>query len=127
MKILTKDAGFFCLRGLGRFAPSSLDVKRHSSLAPVTFPKGTIGNARRLSMSGSHRVLIEEIASEFLFGEAEVLAPTRSFVGRTGIHASSGNKAPVYYHLLFGKHEIICAEGCWVESLFLADLGIRAV
>lgn len=126
MQILTRDAGFVGLRGLGRFAPTALEMQRHPSLRPIAFPAGSVGNDSDLSLSGSHRILVEDTVAEILFGEVEVLASARSFVGRNGVHVAARDKAIVYYHVLLDRHEIICADGSWVESLFLADLGKRA-
>ncbi|WP_298359537.1 Hint domain-containing protein [uncultured Litoreibacter sp.] len=126
-ELLTKDSGYIPLRGIGRFTPSALTIRRHPSLLPIIFPKGSIGNNRDLFVSGSHRVLIQNAKAELLFGETETLAPARSLVGHRGIRIADQIVAPTYYHLLLDQHEVICAEGSWVESLFLADLGIRAV
>ena len=126
-RILTKDAGYVRLRGLGHFTPSVFEMKRFPSLLPIVFPKGSIGNDRELVLSRSHRVLVGGPYAELLFGNAEVLTSARSYLGRKGVHVATDNKSPTYYHLLFDQHEIICAEGSWVESLFLADIGLRAI
>ena len=127
MRLLTKDAGYVPLRGVGCFALTDFEMRRHPSLMPVIFPKGSIGNTRDLLVSGSHRMLVEDAIAEMLFGEAEVLASARSFIGHNGICVAPKGKPPIYFHLLFERHEIILVEGSWVESLFLADLGMRAL
>lgn len=125
--ILTKDHGFLKLRAIGRFAPSEFEMRRYANLAPVTFPTGSIGNTRDLSLSGSHRILLDGSNVEMLFGQAEVLASGRQCVGKNGVFVRTQSSPPEYFHLLFDNHEIICAEGSWVESLFLADIGLRAI
>ncbi len=125
--ILSKDAGYVRLGGVGKFSPSVLEIRQRPSLLPIAFPKGSIGNDRDLFLSGSHRVLVGGVFTELLFGQNEVLTSARSCLGCNGVHVSSKNTGPIYYHLLFAQHQIICAEGSWVESLYLGDLGILAL
>ena len=49
-----------------------------------------------------------------MFGERDLLAPACGL-------APLGRPAapPVWHHLLFDRHEIVSANGVWVESLFL--------
>lgn len=125
--ILTRDHGFIQLRAIGHFAPSFFDMRRYPNLAPVTIPVGFIGNTRDLSLSGSHRVLFDGPNAELLFGQSEVLASGRQCVGQNGVFVNTLWSSPEYFHLLFDQHEIICAEGGWVESLPLADLSQRSM
>lgn len=127
MRVLTKDAGYVKLLGLGRFKPSVSEVRQNPSLMPIVFPKRSIGNDRDLSISASHRILIEDPTAELLFGDAEILTSARSFIGYRGIHVASEMGPLTYFHLLFEDHVIISADGAWAESLFLADLGLRVV
>lgn len=122
-RIITKDFGPQPLRGVGTFAPTRFERRQGHDHAPIVIPDGALGNARDLWISSSHRVVVRTAETELLFGEAEVL------IG--GRHVPEARHVPlddvVYFHLLFDTHQIICAEGCWVESLFLADVGSRSL
>lgn len=127
MKVLTKDNGFAVLRAIRR-APLGRGILRlNPKLRPVTVPKGAFGNQRDLQVSPPHRILITDVNAELLFGSLDVFVPAKHLIGHAQI-ARDGTDAPViYFHLLFDRHEVICADGCWTESLFLGDAAHAAL
>ena len=114
-----------------RRAPIGRGILRwNPDLRPVLVPAGALGNTRPLHLSPAHRVLLRDARADFLFGSLEVLAPVRHLVGYQGIHVESSEAPVTYFHLLFDRHEVIRASGCWSESLFLGEVahaGIDAV
>ena len=53
--------------------------------------------------------------AELMFGVDEVLVRAVHLVGLPGIELAM-QKEVTYLHLLFDRHEILCAEGAWTES-----------
>ncbi|MDX8351578.1 Hint domain-containing protein [Cognatiyoonia sp. IB215182] len=126
-RILTKDHGLVPLRAL-RAAPLGRQVLRlHPDARPVHIPLGVVGNNRGLNVSPAHRVLIRAALAELYFGTPEVLVSARQ-LARCGLANVSETQAPAHYHhLLFDDHQIIRANGCWSESLFLGDTAHWAI
>ncbi|MEO1733119.1 MAG: Hint domain-containing protein [Pseudomonadota bacterium] len=125
--VLTRDKGFLPVCAVGAFRPSGFQIRQNTDLEPVVFPAGTLGNTRALYLSAAHRVMPNGISAELMFGSPEVLVTGRQCLGSRGVAVVPVPPGLVYYHLLLETHEIVRAEGCWVESLFLGDLATRSL
>jgi len=126
-KILTRDNGYASLRAIRSTKVSRAAMRRNPDLIPITLPAGALGNNRPLRLSASHRVLIRNWSAELFFGTNEVLVAAGNAVGFGGITRDPCQKPVTYFHLLFDRHEIIRANGCWVESLFFGDVTHRKI
>ncbi len=82
---------------------------------PIVFKPGSLapGRPKRdLKVSPQHRMLVRAR------GGTQFLAPAKGLIGRIGVRRMEGCKTIRYFHLVFDRHEIISAEGCWTESFF---------
>lgn len=120
--VMTKDASFVPLRGIGSYTVSRWDMIRQPELRPIVFPIDSIGNDTELRFCGTHRVYLSSIFADMIFGTPDVLAPARSCVGHRGIFEDARKRPPQYYQLLLDRHELIGSDGAWSESLFLGDV-----
>lgn len=111
--VLTLDHGFRPVAWHGvRQVPSQ------GAMAAVRIPAGTFGDHGTLAVSPQHRLHIAGWRAELYAGEAEVLVKAVHLV-RAGLLSQDHSGATVtYHHLLFARHEIICAEGLWSESYY---------
>ncbi|MEM6305891.1 MAG: Hint domain-containing protein [Pseudomonadota bacterium] len=87
------------------------------SLAPIRFAPGAIGNARALTVSPQHRMLITGWQAELFYGQLEVLVAARHLVNGTTVRQCPGGTVD-YIHLLFDRHQIIFGGGVPSESYF---------
>ncbi|KUF12003.1 Hint domain-containing protein [Pseudoponticoccus marisrubri] len=94
--------------------------------APVEIGAGELGNLRALRVSQNHRLLVRGARAELLFGEPEVLVAAKHLVDGKGIRLVEGGTVD-YYHFLFDRHEIVFAECCPAESLFLGAQTLDSV
>jgi len=116
--VLTRDNGYQPLRWIGRRDLSLADLIVKPALRPVEMAAGALGAGlplRPLKVSPQHRMLMTGARAEMLFGEAEVLVAATHLTALPGIEARM-TAGVSYIHLLFDRHEIICAEGAWTES-----------
>ncbi|WP_460275589.1 Hint domain-containing protein [Celeribacter sp. ULVN23_4] len=130
--VLTRDHGYCPLLWVGRSAVLSPRLSSHATAPPVQIVAGTLGDGlprRDLVLSPAHHVLLRSPQVELHFGTEEVLAPVRDIA----TEAESMTTPPIhtYCHLLLARHELLLAEGVWLESLFpdetaLAQLGPEA-
>lgn len=87
-------------------------------LRPVALPTPDGGH---LHLSPAHRVLITDPRYALMFGSAEMLAAAHLVAG-----PGRKTQSVRYIHLLLERHELIHADGLWVESLFTGDVFTRA-
>ncbi|SMX43627.1 Hint domain-containing protein [Octadecabacter ascidiaceicola] len=113
--VLTLDHGYQSVAWVGRWRvpwPMLLTSSRHW---PVTIASSDPANARCLTVSSGHRILLRDPWFDLHNGTHEVLC-------RSGLvappHMPMAGKAMIWHHILLPQHEIICANGHWTESLF---------
>ena len=119
--VVTRDHGLQPVRWAGRRT-----VPAQGSLAPVRIAAGVLGNARALLVSPQHRMLVQGMAPNLLFGETEVLATAKHLINGGSVVRQPGGEV-CYVHILFDRHEIVYAEGAPSESFFPGDAGLSAV
>ncbi len=60
--------------------------------------------------------MITRPTADLLFAERGVLVRALDLAGQAGIARCEDGRALRYVHLLFDRHEIVCANGLWSES-----------
>jgi hypothetical protein len=112
-RVLTLDHGLQPVAWHGvRTVPSM------GAMALVQIPAGCFGDHGALAVSPQHRLHISGWRAQLYAGEDEVLVKAIHLV-RTGRLIQDASGRPVtYHHLLFARHQIICAEGLWSESYY---------
>lgn len=117
-KVVTRDNGVQEIRWIGQRDLSLADLIVRPALRPVEIAAGALGFGlplRDMKVSPQHRMLMEGARTEMLFGEAEVLVAASHLTALPGI-AQKLCAGISYIHILFDRHEIICANGAWTES-----------
>lgn len=71
-----------------------------------------------LILSSAHRVLLRSAQVALHFGDDEVLAPVKDILLNDETNIPLPHEDYSYYHLLLPEHDLLLAEGLWVESLF---------
>ena len=121
--VATRDRGPQPLRWIGSRALGPLDLLRHPRRRPVHIPAGALGEGypeADLLVSRQHRIVVRSAIARRMFDTDEVLVPAAFLVGVNGIGTSDRLRPLRYFHLLFGRHEIVLANGAWAESLLPA-------
>lgn len=98
--------------------------------APISISPGSLAKGipkSRLCISPQHRVLIASPVAERMFGCREVLIAAKALVGRTGIQQEPYHQVVSYWHFACENHELVLANGTWVETLFLGPMGREAI
>ncbi|MBQ4826425.1 MULTISPECIES: Hint domain-containing protein [unclassified Leisingera] len=111
MEVLTYDNGPQPLQWTG-----SRRIACTPGTAPIRFAKGSCGNSRDLYVSPQHRMLVSGSRAELLFGEGEVLVKAKDLVNDSTIRPALEMQEAQYVHLLFGRHQILWADGALSES-----------
>lgn len=120
--VATRDRGMQPLRWIGRRAVSLAEQVAEPRLRPIRIAPDALGPgipARRLLVSQQHRILVR--LPPAAAPGTEALVPARLLLHQHGIRLAAPRAALIYLHLLFDRHEIISAEGCAVESLYMGQ------
>lgn len=117
--VLTRDHGPQPLRWVSRTHLDEDRVHAAPQHRPVLLRKDAIAPgcpARDTLVSPQHRLLMEGWRAELYAGAREVLAPAVGLLNDTSVFRPAVTEV-TYIHLLFDRHEVIEADGCWSESL----------
>jgi len=93
-------------------------------LKPIQFEKNALGSGRpnrRLCVSPQHRMLVTCQSGEV------VLVPAKALTGRKGVRVMRNKRRVTYHHLVFGRHEIIRANGTLTESFLPGRMAFAAL
>ena len=119
--VVTRNNGLQAVRWAGRRTVAGV-----GEMAPICFKAGVVGNAVDLRFSPMHRMLIDGPRAEVLFGKGEVLAHAAHLCDGDRIYREPCAEVE-YFHILFDRHEIIRAHGCWSESFAPSEAALDAV
>lgn len=129
-RLLTLDHGPQPLRWIGRREVTLAETVAHPALLPVRVGAGAMGPAlpaRDLWLSPQHRVLVRSRIARRMTGAAEALVAVKHLCGLPGIAQARAPQLVTYLHLRLDRHEVIRAEGLWVETLLLGPQALRAM
>jgi hypothetical protein len=111
--VLTRDDGPRPIRWIGR-----RQVAATGRFAPVRIAAGVMGATEDVLVSPLHRVLVAGPTAELMFGAREVLVAARDLVDGHRIRIEEGERVD-YYHLLFGRHQVVTTSGLESESFLV--------
>ncbi|NSY36963.1 choice-of-anchor L domain-containing protein [Leisingera sp. ANG59] len=111
MEVLTYDNGPQVLQWTG-----SRSTACTAETAPIRFAKGSCGNDRDLYVSPQHRMVVSGPLADLLFGQEEVLVKAKDLVNDKTVRPALEMQKADYFHLLFGSHQIVWANGALSES-----------
>lgn len=116
-RVITRDHGVQTVHWVGRRDVSVAEVDRAPHLAPVKISAGALRQGlpeRDMYISPYTRVLVKRDDTALYFEDDTLLVPARNLVGLAGIdHAE--NAAATYAHITFEQHEVVRANGVWIE------------
>ena len=126
-RVLTLDHGYqpitWLYRSLQVFPPPS------PMGWPVLIKAGALGQgpARDLIVSANHRLLVGGGGQLEHRAGGQVLAPAKALTHLRGIRFARGKRSVAWVHIACARHEIICANGCWTETLLLGRQAVRCL
>lgn len=120
-EVLTRDNGLVPVRWLGE-SMSVYDMTEataaHDDRGPVRIKAGACGTdpeAGNLVVNAGHRLLVRNPVNELYFGTAEVMAEAGDLTHLDGVDHVP-RSVMRFKHLLLDSHELIRANGIWMES-----------
>ncbi|MFK7744813.1 MAG: Hint domain-containing protein [Roseobacter sp.] len=127
-KVLTRDHGFQPVLWVGRTKIPPKHFYQYPNERPVRIPAGALGPdcpTHDLCLTGDHRIMIRSAMAELMYFSAEVLAPAKAWVDADIAKFINPQRAYLVTHVLFASHQVIVAQGAWVESMFTGPEALR--
>lgn len=115
--VSTRDNGLQAVRWIGRRNLDAQMLEARPHWSPVLIRTGALGPgypARDMRVSPNHRMLVTAARTDSGTPE-ELLVAARHLTCLPGVSGEPGTQA-AYFHILFDRHEVIMANGCWSES-----------
>lgn len=118
--VLTLDGQARPLRAIRDRRLGHEELRDRPNLWPVVIAAGALGPGvpqRDLAVSPQHRVMVDSAISQRMLGCPSLVAARRLLVlpGVTQPRPEGGTR---YLHLVFDRHEVLSANGCWSESFY---------
>jgi hypothetical protein len=126
-KVLTRDNGYQPIMWIGRFDVA--DPLDNQFPAAVEIAAGGLGPdlpQSKLRVTPGLRVLFQDPMLCLYFHEQEALISAECLVDGNQIALTQDRGNERFYQFVLPDHELVLAEGLWVESLLLTDQFIAA-
>ena len=128
-RVVTRDNGIQEISWVGQRTLEAAHFSANSHLLPIHVSKGSLGRGlpeRDMLVSPSQRILVSSAQTMLQFEEHEGLVAAKHLVNNRTIKlvkATSGTFVQVAFH----RHEVILANGCWMESFQPADRSLNGL
>lgn len=125
--VITRDRGVQPLRWVGQMPLSARTLATAPDRWPVRLSTPAAPGANLLHMGPAQRTLVISDAAEAVCGSREALVAARDLVDAGAPAEAVFPGAADVVTLLLDAHELVLAEGLWVDSLCADDAGIAAL
>ncbi|QFT57293.1 hypothetical protein FIU94_00530 [Sulfitobacter sp. THAF37] len=129
-KVNTLDHGLQPIRWIAARRLSEAVLAANPNVRPIRIGAGALGPGHPVAdllLSPQHRVLVRSKIAARMFGEDEVLVPTRHLAALPRVGPDMGAGGVTYFHILLDRHEILFANGAPCESLYTGEGTMRAL
>lgn len=128
-KILTRDNGIQTLRWVGQRNIDYAQLVAKPHLRPVMLRAGALGGGLPeddMLVSPNHRLLVAAEYTALELTEHEALVPAKHLVNQRDIRVV--DMLGVHYvQLVFGRHEVVMANGVWAEAFHPGDYSLNGM
>lgn len=127
MLVLCGDKKLRPIEWIGTTKLSAKTLQEQAHLRPIRIGKDAFGvnkPARDLLVSPQHRILLQGIDIDLLFGSSEALVAAKHLINGSSVTVENAEAAVEYFHILFDKHQTVFSEGLETESFFPGTSGL---
>ncbi|MEP3331236.1 Hint domain-containing protein [Sedimentitalea sp.] len=122
-RVITRDHGVQVIAWIGRCELSAANLEHSPLLGPVQIAANALGQGlpeQDMIVSPYTRVLVKQDDTALYFGDDTLLVPARNLVGLEGVEHLD-DESVSYVHIAFEQHEVVRANGIWIECFQPAD------
>ena len=128
--VLTKDNGAQPIVWIGYRTIGKKVLARNPALTPIRIKSGALGTGTPetdLIVSPQHRLLVRSQIARRMFETDEILVAAKLLLEVEGIEICDDVERVDYFHILFGQHEVVTANGAEAESLYTGPQALKSV
>lgn len=128
-QVVTRDRGAQKIRWIGQKVLDYAHLASNPHLRPVLVRQASLSAGlpeRDLMISPNHRIMIERTRTALFLSEQEALVAAKHIVDSKGIRQVDV-LGVTYVHFMCDRHEVVMANGIWLESFHTADPSLGAV
>ncbi|RMC30324.1 hemolysin [Paracoccus alkanivorans] len=128
--VYTRDCGLQRIRWIGSRLFTAEDLRSSPNLRPIRIRKGSLGKdipSRDLVVSPQHRILLRNRVAKRMFGGAEVLVAAKHLMEIHGVSLAEDMEEVEYFHIMFGRHQLVYSNGAETESMYAGKMAMKAV
>ncbi|MFV1507968.1 MULTISPECIES: Hint domain-containing protein [unclassified Phaeobacter] len=126
--VLTRDSGPQPVIWTGCQSKTYMSLLLNEKIRPILIHENALGPGTPevpLLVSPQHRILISSPIVERMFGVSEVLLAAKKLLSLKGVEQIVPDGGVTYHHILCKRHEILVANGCLSETLFLGTQAVE--
>ncbi|WP_299876011.1 Hint domain-containing protein [uncultured Sulfitobacter sp.] len=127
-RVHTRDNGLKEILWSGSRAMDYQSLVLHPRSRPILIAAGALGHgipATPLVVSPQHRVLVSSPIIERMTGQAEIMIPAKKLLGVAGVEQYLPDSGVTYVHILCETHELVNANGTFVETMYLGEQSLN--
>lgn len=128
-KVVTRDHGIQVVRRIHRKALDHGQLADNTHLRPVLITRCSLGNdlpERDMLVSPNCRMLVAKDHTMLHFEEHEVLVSAKHLSNSHSIRTVQ-TLGVTYIHVMFDRHEVVLANGCWAECFQPGDQSLNGL
>ncbi|WP_299686491.1 Hint domain-containing protein [uncultured Tateyamaria sp.] len=123
-KVQTRENGLQEVVWVGSRTMHYQHLALHPQSRPILIAAGALGAGtpvHALVVSPQHRVLVSSKIVERMTGQSEIMVPAKKLLGIPGVEHYLPDAGVTYVHILCRTHELVVANGTFVETMYLGD------
>lgn len=127
-QVITRDNGIQEIKWIGATSVDGRYLQAHPHLQPILIQKGALGYGLpeyNLTVSPNKRLVVSNDRVSLRFDEDEVLVSAKHLVNPSEGIQEVQSMGITYIHFVFDQHEVVLANGAWVESFHPADHSLK--
>lgn len=118
-EVLTRDGGIQLIDRTNLMRISGLELFLKPHLRPVCIQAGALVwglPGKDLMVTQRHRLLLNDWRAGYLFGEDEILVPSKSLLNGRNVTIECPETGIDYFQIGLDQQELISANGLWAET-----------
>lgn len=127
-KVLTRDHGYQPIVWIGRTKLGAGYFAQYPEERPLCIPAGSYGPqspSHDLHVTGDHRLLFVSPEAGMHYFSNEVLLPAKALADQGRAFQFTPDRPYTLTHIACAQHEVIQAQGTWVETMFAGPETLR--
>ena len=129
-QVTTLDGGNKAISWINSRSLNKAELLANPHLRPIIIRAGALGQSlpqSDLMVSPQHRVLVDSVIAQRMFGSKQVLVAAKHLLCLEGVEIAEDVAEVVYWHFLLDSHQVVFANGAPAESMFPGAMALNSL